>query len=98
MCSVSEQNPASVSRDCASTEDNGTDDTIYLQSIKTQKRRIKMYKCDYCGKTFEYPRIKTYKESREFWGMTCYEEIDVATCPFCGDEDFEEYEEEDELC
>ena len=57
-----------------------------------------MYKCDYCGKTFEYPRIKTYKESREFWGMTCYEEIDVATCPFCGDEDFEEYEEEDELC
>lgn len=64
-----------------------------------------MYKCDYCGKIFEYPRIKTYKESREFWGMTCYEEFEVATCPFCGDEDFEEYdedeeedEEEDELC
>lgn len=60
-----------------------------------------MFKCRCCGKVFEEPYIRKYKEEREFWGMPCYEEFVEETCPYCGDYDFREYdedEEEDELC
>ena len=46
-------------------------------------RKIAMFKCGDCSKTFTEPRIE--HESRgEFWGMPAYE--DVATCPYCGSE------------
>lgn len=65
-----------------------------------------MFKCRCCGEIFEEPHIRRYKEAREFWGMSCYEEFVEETCPECGSEDFREYdedeeeydEEEDELC
>lgn len=57
---------------------------------------MRMFKCKYCGAIFEEPHIRTYKESREFWGMPCYEEFVEETCPECGDYDFDEYDEDEE--
>ena len=65
-----------------------------------------MFKCRCCGEIFEEPHIRRYREAREFWGMSCYEEFVEETCPECGSEDFREYDEdeeeyddeEDELC
>lgn len=65
--------------------------------------KCEWYKCECCGGIFDEPFIRRYKESREFWGMTCYEEFIEETCPYCDSDDFREYdeeedEEEDELC
>ena len=47
-----------------------------------------MFRCNCCGNIFEEPKL--VMESRgEFWGSPAYESMYY--CPFCGDEDFEEY-------
>lgn len=52
-----------------------------------------MLKCEHCGELFSEPG--TYEEYRgEFWGMPAYETM--ACCPYCGSDEFYEYEEEDE--
>jgi len=55
-----------------------------------------MYKCNHCQAIFEEPVVKRFKEMHEWWGaMVPYEYTEVY-CPECGEEDFEEYQEDEE--
>lgn len=52
-------------------------------------------KCYDCNKVFDEADADSYQEyAGEFWGMPAYETF--AKCPFCGSEDVEETDEEDE--
>lgn len=52
-----------------------------------------MFKCYSCGCTFEYfGTIKDYVG--EYWGRPAYQNI--AVCPYCKSENFDEYHYEDE--
>ncbi len=58
--------------------------------IGQKVRFVKMYKCDTCGRTFDFPRIRTFSElidgeNRE-WRKEIY-------CPDCGSPDFKEAED-----
>jgi RNA polymerase subunit RPABC4/transcription elongation factor Spt4 len=52
--------------------------------------------CNDCGRIFEDDELKVTKDYRECFGFPTYEEF--GECPYCGSDDFEEYEpsEEDE--
>lgn len=51
-----------------------------------------MYKCNNCGAIFEYPKCESEYRG-EYWGTPAYE--DMYYCPECGDDDYDEYEEEE---
>jgi len=52
-----------------------------------------MYVCNNCGRTFDETKVS--KELMgEYWGTPAYEYYDV--CPYCGDSDIDEIEEEEE--
>lgn len=56
-----------------------------------------MYKCEHCGKVFDEPHIHKYHEYRgEYWGFPSYEDVYEETCPYCGEENFFEYDEDEE--
>ena len=52
-----------------------------------------MYKCKSCGEIFDEPVTKSCYLA-EAWGRSIYEDYD--TCPCCGSDDFDEYNEEDD--
>ena len=44
-----------------------------------------MFKCLNCGKLFDEGELKIVSEPRgEFWGMPCYENVEVSPC--CNDD------------
>ena len=52
------------------------------------------YRCCECGKIFDEEDIKVVEEDRgEYWGIPCYEQMELSPC--C-DWDFEEVYEDDE--
>lgn len=53
-----------------------------------------MYKCKICDITFDRPRVVREKHRYTFMGLGLYEEFDV--CPACGNDDFEEVEENED--
>ncbi len=54
-----------------------------------------MFICNCCNKTFEEPIIKTYTEYEEFWGAMVPRSYEESFCPTCGDEDYEECENQE---
>ena len=52
------------------------------------------YKCSFCGETFDEPHIDRARENLD--GENGIWDYVVKTCPFCGSDDFEECEEDDE--
>lgn len=54
-----------------------------------------MYKCNECKELFDEP--DSYRENvGEFWGQPAYQTFYI--CPYCGSDDFDEYEEEMNEC
>lgn len=45
------------------------------------------FKCDYCGRTFSEPSVKTYMENLD--GENGWQRCVDSFCPFCGCETFE---------
>lgn len=61
-------------------------------SAKIRPRGYRFF-CNDCENGFdEYDEVE--EDRGEFWGMPAYETMYY--CPFCGSEDFDEVEEEDE--
>ena len=55
-----------------------------------------MYRCCHCKNYFDYPDTHEWYESRgEYWGMPCSEHMIEEVCPYCGSDDIEESEEEE---
>lgn len=53
-----------------------------------------MYYCLSCGRSFDEPHKHTYRENLD--GENGWATFTEQTCPYCGGEDFEEEELEDE--
>ena len=52
------------------------------------------YKCSFCGEAFDEPHIDRARENLD--GENGIWHYEAKTCPFCGSDDFEECEEDDE--
>jgi predicted nucleic acid-binding Zn-ribbon protein len=55
-----------------------------------------MYRCERCGEIFDSPDEKTTSWIEYFWGAPCRAEYTEELCPWCGSDDFERYDEEEE--
>lgn len=55
-----------------------------------------MYRCWNCDAVFEEPVYKEFTEHYEAWGREFSEKYTESYCPKCGDEEFEEIEEEED--
>lgn len=51
-----------------------------------------MYKCNECDRIFEHPSTRSVHS--EYWGAPKTDFFSV--CPYCKEEDFDEYEEEED--
>lgn len=54
-----------------------------------------MFKCCYCGSTFDEPSVYHYRENLD--GEYGWQDFYVEQCPYCGDEEVEPIPEDDEL-
>lgn len=51
-----------------------------------------MYKCNYCGEAFDQPKATIERHGLD---SPPFERVDV--CPYCGENSFEEIEEDEDL-
>lgn len=55
------------------------------------------WKCYCCEETFSEPDVRHEREDRgEFWGMPAFEDMYYEVCPFCGSDDVDAVNEEEE--
>ena len=54
-----------------------------------------MWKCGYCGSTFDEPSIHHYVEDMD--GEQHFQHFYVPLCPYCGDEEVDPIPDDDEM-
>lgn len=72
---------------------------ICLAVVGTRINRVPKYRCNICGAEFDEPRKEWVSASRYYGVSRDFGDcgtVEIATCPRCHDEDFEEIEEYEE--